>query len=872
MDKIKINDLCIRLKDNINEKKIFFQDLSSDKFLSPFYKEKVFNFSDEASFWVVQYLIKVFSDNTKDLIIDIIDNCLSECEINTINYATYYQITKLIDLFVVQDISKINYKKLLNHERAIELIEILLKKTEIINDKKLTKAIINALLRYRIEKKTYQTIAQIDHEIYPVSELIKNNETSENLKTILQQNFVFNLLIKKYKEAYNKTVNNRNTISDVFSRQTIDTEEIIKSLKNDYRLENFLDIVLLFLCINLSKDDEQTKSDIELLLSQQIFMLRKLGLHVIYINPNKYLDLLPVFFQYVNKSNVVNLTYICLYELVKIFKNLEKFAPDKELIDSLNKYLNLFPKSAEKLKYDVLHGLRWYKDFDTLFNTLKEKYKYEKETPGIYMSEGVGGWVKNVSPISEDEFKQKSIAEQIDYLNSDIIYSNELKQISKDTVEEISEPGLADLFKKVLNEDINKYINDSNIECLSKKNFVRIFVEVLSQKIDNITNLNKAISIINKIYNSIRPKISENRDILYEIISFNINIASKAHKYYNKVFDIVKAISEDEYDESYYNDEKEPSIVALNTTHGRNFRCFMDYLVKKRKLSENDKLFISHIMQKENEEKYRTFYYYLGVQYQFLAFKYKTLNLYEKISNLGDIALKFFINGYLSYCNEINCFKTLKDILLTAFINGQLQDKMVRTRFVQLLTDIRLQLNEVDIFSEFSKYFSEDDYQDILHFLTYKGNQKYSNDKVMQLWEEIVNIGEKQYTNSLLGVFNKYCNISEFSSREEQLKKIIKLGFPENLVANRNIDKFIKKLLEYIKESQDCATTYNILYEIILAMVDVKYVYDELDKVKDILKEFEKLGKREDAESIADKIYKTPGLNFYVQKIKEFLI
>ena len=55
-------------------------------------------------------------------------------------------------------------------------------------------------------------------------------------------------------------------------------------------------------------------------------------------------------------------------------------------------------------------------------------------------------------------------------------------------------------------------------------------------------------------------------------------------------------------------------------------------------------------------------------------------------------------------------------------------------------------------------------------------------------------------------------------------------------------------------------------------MVYVKYVYDELDKVKDILKEFEKLGKREDAINIADKIYKTPSLNFYVQKIKEFLI
>lgn len=55
-------------------------------------------------------------------------------------------------------------------------------------------------------------------------------------------------------------------------------------------------------------------------------------------------------------------------------------------------------------------------------------------------------------------------------------------------------------------------------------------------------------------------------------------------------------------------------------------------------------------------------------------------------------------------------------------------------------------------------------------------------------------------------------------------------------------------------------------------MVDVKYIYDELDKVKYILKEFEYLGKREDAESIAEKIYQTPSLNFYVRNVKEFLI
>ena len=849
MDKIKIEDLCSRLKNNINEKKIFFQNLSSEKFLMPFYKEQVFNFSDEASFWIIQYLIKVFSNNTENLIISIVNQCIHNCEI-----------------------TKKNYKKLLDHRLSIELIKILLKKSEIMNDKELTKMLLNTLLRYRVEKKTYDTIAQIDHEIYQVNEIIQNNIMSENLKHILQQNFIFDLLIKKYKEAYKKTVKNKNTLSDVFSIQTIDPEEIIKSIKNDYRLENFLDIILLFLCINLSKDDEQKKYDIESLFSEQIFMLRKLGLHVIYVNPNQYLDLLSEFFKHVNKNNVVNITYICLYELVKIFKVLEKFGINDDLKNIIEKYIELFPRSATKLKYDVLHGLKWHEYFRKDFDILKNLYKYEKEEPGIYISEGIGGWVKNVSPISEDEFKQKSIAEQIDYINSDITYSKELKQINKDTIEEINELGLVELFRKVLNENINYYIDNSNIELLTKKNFIKIFIEVLSQKIDNITNLNRAILLVNKIYYDIKPRISENQDILYEIISFNINIASKAHKHFNKIFATVEAILRDEYDESHYNDEEEPSFIALNTILGRNFRCFMDYFVRKQKLSKKDKSFLAYIMKKEKEEKFKTFYYYLGVQYQFLDFKHKTLNLYEKISNLGNIALKFFINGYLSYCNEINCFKTLKDILLTVFSKGQIEDKMVRTRFVQLLTDMRLQFNEKDIFSEFSKYFLEDDFLEILHYLKYKENPKYSGNEVMQLWEEIVNMGNKQYVNSLLCIFNKYCDASEFSLKEEQLRKVIELGFPEDLIANQNIDKFLSKLLDYIKESKDCVTTYNILYEIILAMNNVKYIYDELDKIKDILQEFENLGKRENAVSIANKIYKTSSLNFYVKNIKEFLI
>ena len=60
--------------------------------------------------------------------------------------------------------------------------------------------------------------------------------------------------------------------------------------------------------------------------------------------------------------------------------------------------------------------------------------------------------------------------------------------------------------------------------------------------------------------------------------------------------------------------------------------------------------------------------------------------------------------------------------------------------------------------------------------------------------------------------------------------------------------------------------------ELEIRVKEYKDLCDELDKIKDILQEFENLGKRENAVSIANKIYKTSSLNFYVKNIKEFLI
>ena len=189
-----------------------------------------------------------------------------------------------------------------------------------------------------------------------------------------------------------------------------------------------------------------------------------------------------------------------------------------------------------------------------------------------------------------------------------------------------------------------------------------------------------------------------------------------------------------------------------------------------------------------------------------------------------------------------------------------------------MLLDLKLKFNMDDVFKDFSQYFNEKDYSDTLRSLTYKENNKYGKTKIMNFWHEIIGFHDSTYTNSLLNIFNKYCDVDDIGKYEDELIQIIKNGFPDSLVANRSISDFFDKLLLYIKVKKNVVVAYNILDEIITSMKTVKYIYKELDIIKDMLKEFKNLGKLENAQLIAKKIYETPSTKYYATNLKEYLI
>lgn len=179
MGKITIKELCDKLKADPNEKSLFFKELSAEEFLVPFRKESMFDFTDGSSYWAIQYLERIYSKNTKDTILEIINENIKNNKIDDIHYSTYYQLVKLLDKFELPDLNKIDYVKLLKHKQAIELVKNIYKKEQIIEYENLIKATISTLLEYKIKTTSFDKRAEVIYETYYLSKIINGDTTKK---------------------------------------------------------------------------------------------------------------------------------------------------------------------------------------------------------------------------------------------------------------------------------------------------------------------------------------------------------------------------------------------------------------------------------------------------------------------------------------------------------------------------------------------------------------------------------------------------------------------------------------------------------------------------------------------------------------------
>ena len=146
---IRFEDLCKRLKDNTEEKNVYFNHLESEKFLLPFDKNGMLNFDDAAGGAVISYLHRLLAKNAnlKNIIIDVINKNLDIEPLN-LSYYNYMALADFISSFDLKDIEeKIHYQCLLDMNNFTKLLKKLFKQ-DISDAKQLSKNCIAALIKY----------------------------------------------------------------------------------------------------------------------------------------------------------------------------------------------------------------------------------------------------------------------------------------------------------------------------------------------------------------------------------------------------------------------------------------------------------------------------------------------------------------------------------------------------------------------------------------------------------------------------------------------------------------------------------------------------------------------------------------------------
>ena len=492
---MKFKELCERLNNNIEEKKLYFENLNSKTLLKPLFNEGILTFDNLAGGYVLSYIecLLLKNEELKPLIIEIINTELSKQNLN-LSYGNYDCLIKFITkYFEIDEIeNKINYTTLLFMENAPDLCKEFLN-NDISKTKNLYKDCINALIQHKPYKNGKQNdlVESIyNFGIYDIKQVFKESPYKENLSLILQKKEIFELLLNEYKNIYLEFKKND---LELLQRQCIDTPITDDEHFLDFDVRN---IILDYLSIYIdNNNDNQT---IKQLLESDILMLNKLGLYGISQNLEENKENFITFFNNLNSDK--QLLY-CTYEIMTILENIDE--------DIAKKIYNKFEKFSNHTKYRLLHAVKtceslkkgnepqgYLKKLKDEFDFLKAQYGNEEIPNPQLLFKFEISQPKLVSPISEKAFEQKSINEQIDYVNKYIEPEHNFFTKKNNSYE--SESELKEVFKKAMSKNINGYLLNNDLLLLKKDNFMSTVFEVISEAIENNNDipLNKVITLL----------------------------------------------------------------------------------------------------------------------------------------------------------------------------------------------------------------------------------------------------------------------------------------------------------------------------------------------------------------------------------------
>lgn len=815
---MKFKELCERLNNNIEEKKLYFENLNSETLLKPLFNEGILTFDNLAGGYVLSYIGRLLLKNEelKPLIIEIINTELSKQNLN-LSYGNYDCLIKFITkYFGIDEIeNKINYTTLLSLENAPDLCKEFLN-NDISKTKKIYKDCIKALIQHKQYDKHCKrkdlVHSKYDFGMYNIKQVFNESPYKENLSLILQKKEIFELLLNEYKNIYLEFQKND---LDLLQRQCIDT-----SITDD---EHFLDfdvrnIILDYLSIYIdNNNDNQT---IKQLLESDILMLNKLGLYGISQNIEENKENFITFFNNLNSDK--QLLY-CTYEIMTILENIDE--------DIAKKIYNKFEKFSNHTKYRLLHAIKtcesfkkgnepqgYLKKLKDEFDFLKAQYGNEEIPSPKLLFKFEISQPKLVSPISEKAFEQKSINEQIDYINKYIEPEHNFFTKKNNSYE--SESELKEVFKKAMSKNINGYLLNDDLLLLKKDNFMSTVFEVISEAIENNNDipLNKVITLLGTY------KSEKYKELFHYYRCRLISSMIDSNKI-NDLIPIIKILKNFIIEAKEDEIQKHQELVYTDSysSIGKYLKLYLIILAKDNSLyKEGYYQFLKDNFGEIDNLHNELFYYNWGKYYSWL----KQISDYN-ISNISNKNLKkALLEGFLNNnSNNINVFYELKEDLLEYF--EETQCSYARKNLMFDLIYIKFVENNNKVFNLFKSKFTEIDNKDFLWNTLYPArSNKYNSTFVLDYLEKEVQ--KTTIPQILLLVYNEYLDKDTLKSNIENLKTLFlryknkNKTIKEEMGLNNFLEIFIK-YIDFIFEERYCNKLLNFLNALIPVFDEYNY-------------------------------------------------
>ncbi len=810
---IRFEDLCKRLKDNTEEKNVYFNHLEAENFLLPFDRKGMLNFDDAAGGAVISYLQRLLANNAnlKNIIIDVINKNLDIEPLN-LNYYNYMALVDFISSFDLKDIEKkIHYQCLLDMNNFTKLLKKLFKQ-DISNAKQLSKNCIAALIKYPpitqndIDKNILNP--KYDIERYDIKQLFNELPFKENLYKTLQGNEIYNLLISQYSKIYQEFGNKDLSI---YQRQCIDFRENGEDNYSEFDVRN-----IILDCLSFSIESNNSVESINFLLDSDITMFNKLGLYYISKNFNKYKDLFVKYFNSLNEPDL----HLVRYEIMTILENIDD--------ETTTRVVNKLKSFSKETRYYLLHSVKKNQNrtamteslnnLFTEFEALKQLFGGEEiENPKFLFKVSTSSIVQK-SPISKEKFKLKTIKEQIKYINN----YKETKEnyfLTKDNTL-ITEAKLNDVFRNVFSENINQYLQNEALLTLKKDTFMCSVFEVLEQSLRNKT-------------------ITPNKDILRLLKTFKTNTNGDVFHY--RRFCLLATLIENNEDmditsslidllKEFIKQAPEPAngkeeLIAINeiTQLGKYLNLFLLILAKDNSLyDEKYSEFLSTEFDQADDMKNKIFYYNWGRYYHWLKniddYKFEKLNT-EELKNT-------FIEGVVNNSNTLELYNELKTDILKYF--KKTTSGIAKNNIIYFLIHIKFVHKDNELFDFFEKNFTPKDKKDFWWNTLYpKREQKYDQKIIFDYWEKTIN-DKANFPQILLQVFNAYVDIDSFGEHIDNLENLFRLyeNRDTSIRMGYELLVFMENLVKFANCSKFEEVEHTKIFDLLSYLIDIFKYYD----------------------------------------------